>query len=184
MKSLFLIAGHYIADPGALSHGRDMKEADITIAMRDLIAFFVKMKSDGKVKIYKDDDTLNLNSVITWLNKTAVGENRIIFDIHCNAFNGVATGTEVLIPSTGATETERRIAKLISMTTSLKLNIPDRGVKSKSQHSTLAIMKPKGINLLWEICFIDNPKDKEALQKNFTTLAESIADILVEECLS
>lgn len=183
MKSLFLIAGHYNADPGALSHGRDMKEADITIAMRDLIAFFVKMKSEGKIKIYKDDDTLNLRSVITWLNKTAVGENRIILDIHCNAHKGTATGTEVLIPPT-ASETEKRIAKLISMTTSLKLNIPDRGVKSKSQHSTLAIMKPKGINLLWEICFIDNPKDKEALQKNFTSLAEAIADILVEECLS
>jgi N-acetylmuramoyl-L-alanine amidase len=184
MKPLFLIAGHFINDPGALSHGKELKEADITVSMRDLIAFFVKHKSQGKIKIYMDDDKLNLKSVITWLNKTAVGENRVILDIHCNAFNGVANGTEVLIPPTGATEIERRLAARICENTSRVLGIKNRGVRSKSQHATLAIMKPKGINLLWELCFIDNASDKKALMTNFATLAETTADILIEECLN
>jgi hypothetical protein len=61
------------------------------------------------------------------------------------------------------------------------MGIRSRGVKSEKDtaRKTLAIMRPAGINLLPEICFISNRSDVSAYQANKDKVAEVIARHLI-----
>lgn len=179
MKKLILIAGHGGSDkgaPGVVYKGHKLWEADLNILVRNTIFDFVNYYAADypnlKIQTLKDDDSLTLQGVINWLNVGLTPtEDRIIFDIHFNAFNGTATGTETIIPL-NPSQKERELATLIQTTSTNVMKIRNRGVKTedKTARKRLAIMRPKGINVLWEICFIDNKTDVEAFFDNLSEL--------------
>ena len=167
---IYLLAGHSKTDPGAIGSG-GVKESDLAIELRGLIgAELTKLN----MPFVTDNDIDNLSQVIRKLNST---EKDVICDIHFNASsNPTATGTEVIIPDR-STANERMIAALICSSVALTMNIKSRGVKSEKDtaRGTLAIMKPSGLNLLLEICFISNKNDLELYQKHKHAIAFKIA---------
>jgi N-acetylmuramoyl-L-alanine amidase len=191
MIEIILIAGHGGKDrgaPGVVYKGHKLWEADLNILVRNAIFDYINFyKSDYpnlKIKTLKDDDSLTLQGVINWLNVGLTPkENRIIFDIHFNAFNGRATGTEVIIPKNPSVK-EQQLAAFIQQTSVNVLKIANRGVKTedKTARKSLAIMRPKGINLLWEVCFIDNKSDVDSFFENISELCMRQAKNILEHC--
>lgn len=80
----------------------------------------------------------------------------IMLSLHCNAFNGSASGTETFYRG----EQYKAKAEQINVAVVKALGTKDRGVKTEgaSQHARLAVMSFQPCFLL-EIGFIDNPDD-------------------------
>ena len=81
----------------------------------------------------------------------------IMLSLHCNAFNGNASGTETFYRG----EANRDAAKRITAAVCAALGTINRGAKTEgqSQHSKLAVMSFQPCFLL-EIGFIDNAHDR------------------------
>ena len=160
-------------DPGAIGVG-GVKESELAMELRDKIAHFITLKG---YKVTLDSDNNNLNQVIAGIKST---ESCVICDIHFNAGVPIATGTEVIVPDR-STAHERMIASLICSDMAVSMKIKSRGVKSEKDtaRKTLAIMKPSGINLLLEICFVSNKNDMAAYQASKDKVAEVIAKHLI-----
>jgi N-acetylmuramoyl-L-alanine amidase len=170
---IYLIAGHSKTDPGAI--GVDgVKESELAMELRDKIAYYITKKG---YKVTLDNDHDNLSKVIAGIKST---ESCVICDIHFNAGPATATGVETIIPDR-STAHERMIAGLITSGLASTMGIRSRGVKSEKDtaRKTLAIMRPAGINLLPEICFISNRSDVSAYQANKDKVAEVIAKHLI-----
>lgn len=181
MNKVIVIAGHSDSDPGAVANG--YREADLTKEFREMLITvlrYYQVDYGKQLTIKRDCDELSLARVVNWLN-SLTEKNRLILDIHFNAFNSHANGTEVFIPD-NYSEDELELGRKISQCIADTLGVLNRGVKteSRSARKRLAIMRPKGINLLLEMCFIDNIKDIEKYHKHKTELAIRIGKIILE----
>lgn len=176
---IYLIAGHHNEDPGAVSKHTvgTIKEADLTKELRDLIyQYLVDIESINDIK--RDNDSTVLSKLISDLDKVITTEDLLV-DIHFNAFNGKATGTEVIIPKLSSS-IEKDLASLIAEHTSDILSISNRGVKGedKTARGKIGILKGKGHRILLEVCFMDNPKDFTSYMINKYILAAKIAELI------
>lgn len=172
---IYVCAGHTNEgknyDPGAVANG--FNESQLTAQLRDLICDELE-KLECTFKTDKDDQTLNETIFNAGTNETDV-----VFDIHFNAATPKATGCETFVPD-DSTERERNFAKQITDKTCDILGIANRGVKKESQtrHKRLGMMRPKGTNMLWEVCFITNKEDMVSYMTHINNLAVEIANIL------
>lgn len=184
MKKLYLIAGHHNNDSGAVAQHEDYKvlESRLTIILRDLIHSYFK-KFNSQVEVILDDDRDTLQTVINKVNKT-ITKNDLLVDIHFNAFNGKATGTEVIIPKISSS-IEKELASNICDRLSDIMEIPNRGVKTedKTARGRIAILKGVGHRILPEICFLDNLKDYRSYRKNEHLVASIIAQAIEKDWL-
>lgn len=170
---IFITAGHRGKGTGAKGFIDEGAEA---IALRDAITLELVERGIG---VLNDNDTDSLTRVIVDINKTCIPHD-ILVDIHFNAFNGKAHGTEALIPH-NATTTEQELAEHLLLATTSSIGTRCRGVKDAkgSQHSRLAILEDTNCNsVLLEVCFCDSEIDTLKYNANRTTLIHSIADIL------
>jgi N-acetylmuramoyl-L-alanine amidase len=179
MKKLFLIAGHSANDPGASGNFDSVGkvvEATLTKELRDLIASAFVLHNSNPV--IKDDDKHNLTQVLNSI-ANQVHKDDIVIDIHFNAFNTKARGTEAFIPTVNSV-TEKNLAKDIVEATSKLLVTPNRGVKTEkeSNRGRLGFLHGTGNRILLEICFIDNKEDLESYLKNKLILASEIATLI------
>jgi N-acetylmuramoyl-L-alanine amidase len=172
-SNIYITAGHGGTDPGAIGNG--LKEADLTLELRDLIISKIKNK-----KVYSDANTDPLAKVLNWL-RSKISINDLIIDIHFNAGVASANGTEVLIPAKSSTF-EKELALKLSNTISTTLNIKNRGVKTEldSARGKIGILNINCENILIEVCFISNINDITKYQKNKEILATNIAKIIDE----
>lgn len=173
--AIYLCAGHTNTgknyDPGAVANG--FKESQLTAQLRDLIA--VELTKLGcEFKTDKDDQTLNET-----IFNAGTSEKDVVFDIHFNAATPQAGGSETFIPME-PTDREKKYAKEVTDITCKILGIPNRGVKLENQtrHKRLGMMRPKGTNLLWEVCFITNKDEMTKYLAKINELAFAIAGIL------
>lgn len=186
MKTIYLIAGHHNNDPGAVGEHYKLNkitEAAFTMEQRDLIYDELKAHNNiGKdFNVVLDNDKDDLRTVIKKLNDV-VKPNDIVVDLHFNAFNTKATGTEVIIPSINS-RLERELAKDITDILSDVMQIPNRGVKTEaSLGRRIGILHGKGNRILIETMFIDNPSDVTSYVKNKFIIAQEIA-ILLEKAI-
>ena len=174
---IYVCAGHTNTtaknyDPGAVANG--FKESQLAVQLRDLICSELTKLGVTNFKTDKDDQTLNETIFAAGTN-----ENDIILDIHFNAATPKAGGSETFIP-VDFTEREKRIAKEVTDTTCKTLSIPNRGVKLENQtrHKRLGMMRPKGTNMLWEVCFITNKDEVMKYLTKINELAAAIAMII------
>lgn len=176
-SKIFLIAGHHTNDPGAVSFhenlGNKVTEASLTIELRKLVLGYLKQHNDFEVIL--DDDKDTLNEVIAKINKQ-VSKNDIVVDLHFNAFNTKATGTEVLIPTVNS-NIEKELGLGICARLADIMEIPNRGIKTEAQsgRKRIAILHGVGHRVLPEICFKDNSRDMSAYQINKHLVAQAIA---------
>lgn len=84
-------------------------------------------------------------------------KGEIMLSLHCNAFNGTASGTETFYRG----DSNKPLATRINAAVTEALGTVSRGVKTEnqSQHARLAVMEFQPCFLL-EIGFIDHPGDR------------------------
>lgn len=167
-------AGHHLKDSGAIGvNGR--KENQEAIAFRDLVNTELVRRG---VTVVEDDDNETLGQYLGRINPE---ESDVVVEPHFNAFNGKATGTEVLVAD-NANERSKAMAKELVDGVARILRIANRGVKTESQSARgkLALMRKKGAVALIEICFIDNPADMAAYDRNRVNLACFVAGVIAK----
>lgn len=178
---LFLSAGHYKKDPGAVANGA--QENNLTIELRNLIV--IELQKLGKVigKDFKiDNDDWDLK---TYLANIQTGDGSVVFEVHFDAASTSATGTTMIIPAREWTKEfliEQQFGKEIVDVCATVLGIKNRGVidETESHRGKLGLMREKGINGLLEVCFISNSNDLKAFNQYKQVLASKIAPILIK----
>lgn len=179
---LFLSAGHYKKDPGAVANG--VQENNLTIELRNLIV--IELQKLGKIieRDFKiDNDNWDLR---TYLANIHTGSGSVVFEIHFDsASSSTATGTTMIIPAREWTREfiiEQQFGKEIVDVCSTVLGIKNRGVidETESHRGRLGLMRESGINGLLEVCFISNSNDLKAFNQYKQILAARIAPILIK----
>lgn len=171
----FPSAGHHLKDAGATYNGR--QENLETIKFRD---WLVKELKSLSIKVITDQD-YEINR--DYQNRIKPGDGSVVLDIHFNAGEKTATGTECLISNKDYAKSNslsKRMADEICHTTASILGIKNRGTKPESttRHGKLGILhQGAGVAVLWEVCFISNKDDMAKYDANIGTLAKEIAKI-------
>jgi N-acetylmuramoyl-L-alanine amidase len=180
MRRVILIAGHNGAGTGAKKF---IDEGAETIRLRDALVDWLRVKCPS-LQATTDRGRNNLTlagGLLKWL-KSFIKKEDICLDLHFNAANGTATGTEVIVPDKYS-QIEFGNAKELSEAISKALQIKNRGVKteSQSQHSKLAMLSGFDCeNFLAEICFVDNQQDADNYKKHFPELLVAIGNWLIQ----
>lgn len=176
--AIFYSSGHHLSgskgeDPGAIGSG--YKENELT---QDFESYVMKNLKKYPNKVITDNPDEPLRD---YLARISPGKGSVVCESHFNAFNGKRSGVEVVVPN-NPTKDETDLANEISKEFSKIMEIPNRGVITESQtaRKSLAIMKKDGINVLIEICFIDNKNDVEKYQLKKKELSKVLADLLVK----
>ncbi len=147
-------------DPGFTIEvdGIKYREADIALDYINCLRDIVRAAGHGFIRTRRD----NLDPAPVSRRDDIAREygcHRMV-SIHCNMFNGKASGTEVFYRGAD----DRVIAARLSAHVSNALAIPDRGPKleSSSQHSSLAVLEFDKCWLI-ELGFLDNARDRAAI---------------------
>jgi len=171
-QRIYSSAGHHLGDPGAIGiDGR--KESTECIIFRDLVN--AELHRIG-ISPVSDDDRETLGQ---YLGRISPNEKDVVVEVHFNAFNGKASGVEVLI-SDNASHASSALAGEIAGGFAKIMGITNRGVKKESQSARgrLALMRERGTVCLIEICFIDNRSDMRAYDNNRDSLARFLAQVI------
>lgn len=174
-SKVFLTAGHRGRGTGVVGI---IDEGEETIRLRNLIGEILRNRD---VEVYTDRDDANLSVVVENVN-VACGVDDICIDIHFNAFNTQAQGSEILIPH-NFTEVEKMLAQDLLASIAFTLKTKSRGVKKESsgQHKRLAMLSDIDCNsIVVEICFCDNNEDALKYQSKFNDLAYAMANVILE----
>lgn len=176
LQVTFTLAGHHNKDSGAVANGRyENKE---TQRLRNCI-------NENLVKVgakhISDNDSQTLSEVIRTIKP---GNASVLYEAHLDAAaSASATGTTCVVSnaSYAAKDNSYKMATEICEVTSKLLGIRNRGVwpESKSHRGRLGILHTKsGVSVLHEWCFITNPSDMAALDRNYQNACREIALIL------
>lgn len=159
MKRVFLDAGHYVNDSGAIAGGIKLgdKENKLTIELRDKVFDLLK---NYDVEVIVVPDNLNLKQSIDWVNTQARIED-IAVSVHFNTnSNSIVSGTEAYYSN----DREREIAIIFSDAVSKSLGIKNRG----ALHDSLTWVGSLGWlrhlicdSVLVEVCYLSSPQDRE-----------------------
>lgn len=177
----FISAGHCDTkgpnyDPGA-SGVNKRYEAHETVRMRN--AVIAALKAQGIKDVITDLDAESLKQYLTRIKS---GTGSVVCEFHFNAFDGKATGIEVIVQQDADKldiACARDIAQGLHDITGLVLRSQDGVIREdESKRGRLGLMRENGIVVLVELCFIDNPSDMAAYDKHFDEIAEFMAEVL------
>lgn len=171
---MFISAGHHKKDPGAVANG--LKEADLTIRVRDRVVEFIEHIMPGQVITDKDDETL-----AQYLQRIKPGNGSVVVEFHFDAAsNSDASGTSAFYAD-DASENSKSFARAMADVGATIMGIKNRGAHSEteSHRGRLGLVHEAGINCLVEVAFITNPKDIEKFEQNFDTLCHAYANIIM-----
>lgn len=173
--NILLLNGHGAGDSGALGNG--YKEADLTRELADLVV----SKLNTYAKVYRYPRERNAykdikNGVFTKYLPIAFDKIDYAFEIHFNAFDGNAKGTEIYITkSEKGYSIEQAIVNNIA-----SIGFSNRGVK-RSDFLVIKTLRNKGVSsALLETCFIDNANDIKTYQEHKNDIAQAIVNGIVE----
>lgn len=163
---ILLSAGHGGTDSGSI--GADGgKEKDRTINLANKVAAYLR-KAGHSVTVNTEKTSSG-----AWRFKNRKGYD-FALSIHFNAFNGSATGTEVLYKGT------KKKASELSSAVAKTLGIKDRGPKSRPGLYMMNI----GFDNLIEVCFHDHKADLDKYNAKIDEVAKTIADVLNGSAIS
>lgn len=143
-------------DPGAVSSG--IREADIVMDWANELRQILIDKGHKVVRTRVDHTDPAPVGKRAGIARQYKGE--IMLSLHCNAANGVASGTETFYRGV----TKKAKAEAINNAVVSTLSTKNRGAKTEaqSQHKSLAVMDFQPTFLL-EIGFIDNASDRSKM---------------------
>ena len=130
MHDVLLIVGHQPWAKGAANMGGpdpsdDVYEYDFNLPLVQAVeAGLGFLGVNAQMDVY----TRGGGNVSRWS-----GKSRLLVEFHCNAFNGKASGTEVLFAAGSAPG--RRAALAVQAELVAELGLPDRGVKSRTRNN-------------------------------------------------
>lgn len=169
---ILLIAGHGQGDPGAVGNG--YRECDLT---REAVSNIGKyLKCFAEVEIF--DFNRDMYKYIKSGSKYPFTDFDYVFEVHFNALNKNAYGTEILVhQNESGTDVENAIIRNISA-----LGFTNRGVKRRTDLLVMnTVKKVYGVSYaLAEICFIDNKNDISKYIANADKVAKAIAEGIIE----
>lgn len=166
---VFLNPGHAPngdPDPGACGFG--LEEALVVKEVADLVEQYITAAGVEVVGNFQCDD---LYDICDEANSSGAD---IFVSIHCNAFNGIAEGTEVEVYDAYDDEDGSvTLANCILNQIVDSLDTVDRGVKSRPG---LAVINGTDMTaVLVELAFIDQEDDAELLKNNLDDFARAVA---------
>ena len=154
MKKLYIDAGHFDWDNGAVIKGR--KEHELNKQIRDCLKAILTGYETHYVP-----DSLSLKDTIEWINNDATYENFAV-SIHLN------NNADSSIRGTEAYYTEKmKYSDVFARCVSEKLIIPNRGSKHDSQTAVGSLgflRKLRCPSVVIEVCYMSNEEDMKAFE--------------------
>lgn len=173
---VLLISGHggNPYDCGAVGNG--YKEADLTRELVNLIA--QNLKKYATVEVY-DQDRNAFQDVKN--GKFKVNTYNYALEIHFNAFNGKAHGSECYVTNKEkGISVEQAIMKRMKRYFTLRDNDSVFDGVKREDFAVIKTLKNKNISgALLEVCFIDNEKDMIVYQSSKRDIAKDIVEGIV-----
>ena len=179
-KKIFISVGHGGKDCGAVRN--DLRESDMTLKLSKVIGELLGINGfDYMLSRTSDID----NVQATKIKQIKKYKPDLMLDIHFNAFNGKASGTETYYQN--KSEESRVIAAKISAAVASCLAIPNRGAKNRllpNGNDYFGMLRNCPYTaVLLETCFIDNANDmKGFLNAEEETLKDVAAAIVKSVC--
>lgn len=161
-------------DPGAIGIN-GTTEAEVVFAVGDLLKD--KLEEDG-IDVVGFIQSDNLNYVVAKANQSGAD---LFVSIHCNCFNGKASGTETFFCDMSVLG--EKYSKIVQKKLISQIGTVDRGVKNDTQSAVgyLFVLRCTSMPaILVELAFIDNVNDHEILVNKQEELAKAIADGISE----
>ena len=164
---IFINPGHCIgADSGACGCG--LQEAQVAMNIGNRVSKYL-LAVGYTTKVFQYDGLAEIVDVSNYWDAD------LFVSIHCNAFNGYASGTETVFYE-GSVKGEK-LARLIQNQIVNRLGTVDRGIKDKiaGGYDAYVVKYTNCPACLVETAFIDNPHDAELLRNNEDDFARAIA---------
>lgn len=167
---ILLISGHGAGDCGACGNG--FQEADLTREVVNKVA--EKLRTFCQVDIY--NQLRNAYKDVNAGKLPVIFSNYdYVFEVHFNAFNKTARGTEIFV-----TREEPQTTVEEAIMNKLSAYFSVRGVKRKN-FDVIAKARRSGVSsALLETCFIDNSEDMNIYVNNKDGICEAIAEGIKE----
>lgn len=168
---ILLIAGHGQGDCGACGNGH--QEATLTREIVSLLKPILSKYAD--VTVF--DTSKNMYKFLKSGNKFNFKAFDYVFEVHFNAFNCKARGTEILVhPNEKGVSVEQNIVNGIAA-----LGFTNRGVKRRTDLLNMnTCKKVQGVSYaLLETCFIDSKNDMKLYQAKKQDVVQAIAKGIV-----
>lgn len=167
MKKHLIICGHGQGpngyDPGAINKNKNLTEADL-----------VRRLATAMSKYSQDIEYVTDKNVYAYDNMASYRGYATVTELHLNAFNTEAKGTEVLIyHQHNADELDN---KLLSVGAKYFVN---RGIKKRDGLRNVTNAALAGFNYrLIEVCFIDNNDDVDTFLNNIDDIARQYVEAI------
>lgn len=172
---VFINQGHdKTYDSGAVNNKYGVTEANIVYEIGELVAKYLRAVGFDVMTMQSDNlyyDSSYSDRAVPICAAANDWQADIFISIHCNAFNGVAKGTECLVYNAGGNA--EALANCIQSQIVNSLNTVDRGLKIRPD---LIVLKRTAMTaVLVETAFIDNESDVQLLMNNKDDFARAIS---------
>lgn len=169
--NVFLNPGHAPnghPDPGACNPVTGLRECDVAKNIADLVEHYLTAAGVEVVGNLQSDSLYEVTSTSNHLDAD------VFVSIHCNAFNGVANGTEVWYYHTS--RDGECLADCIVRQIVDSLDTTDRGAKPAilGKNGLYVLSNTDAVAVLVEMAFIDNAGDEELLRHRQDDFARAI----------
>lgn len=162
-------------DLGATSADGKVTERDWNADLASRIAAHLSGRADARI-IHRVTERVQPVAQVNATNAVCA------IELHCNAYNGVASGTE-MIHHPGSKE-GIRLARLLQSAAVGVLALPDRGVKGPQAggRGSAFLANTRMPAVIVETGFIDNPRDLSVMTTRKNALALAYAEALMSFC--
>ena len=175
---IFINPGHALGgnpDPGAVNKALGIRECDIAMTLGSFVANHLELAGE-EVRLLQSDNLMGESYGPCVVQEANDWPADMFLSIHCNAFDGMARGTETLyFPGSlsgrllaGCVQSE-----LHGMLSELDPDLPDRGLKERSDLAVLRCTEMSAA--LCEVAFIDHERDAYFLMHYADEIARAIA---------
>ncbi len=176
MKRVGLVVGHRPSAQGAVNRSHGVSEYKFyDLFVEDLHEDLVACGLVESVIIHRDDTRKGYNKLPNRINEL---DCDFIISFHANAYNGIASGSEVLYCS----KKGKALAGGLQSAQTDVLELPDRGLKYRDEEG-------RGGHLLWntiapcvivEPFFIDNDEDLKRMSSRYVELRRAYTQAIQE----